>query len=143
MDLRQTCLAVVERLQHGEERQCARVEIRGDAVTRADRAKLEQVVANLVRNAIEAAGPDGAVDIDIAEHDGLVDVVVRDSGPGLAPEARRHLFEPFFTTKPSGTGLGLAVCQAIARTHEGEIRVADDNGSGAAFTLRLPLRAVS
>ena len=65
-------------------------------------------------------------------------VTVRDSGPGLDAEARERLFEPFFTNKPRGTGLGLAVSQAIARAHSGEI-VADPPGQGGAcFVLCLP-----
>ena len=65
-------------------------------------------------------------------------MAVRDSGPGLDAEARERLFEPFFTNKPRGTGLGLAVSQAIAHAHGGEI-VADPSGpGGACFVLCLP-----
>jgi signal transduction histidine kinase len=65
-------------------------------------------------------------------------VTVRDSGSGLDAEARERLFEPFFTNKPRGTGLGLAVSQAIARAHGGEIVAEPPAQGGACFTLRLP-----
>ncbi len=64
---------------------------------------------------------------------------VADTGPGLAPEALKHLFEPFFTTKAEGTGLGLAIAREIALAHRGELR-ADNRPErgGAVFTLTLP-----
>lgn len=141
--VRQSCADVVGRLLRAEQWRRVRVDIRGDAVTRADRARFEQVITNLVRNAIDAAGPDGAVEIEIQTLGDFIDVVVHDSGPGIDPAVRAHLFEPFFTTKQGGTGLGLAVCQAIARSHHGEIRVGDGAGRGASFTFRLPHRVDS
>lgn len=137
VDLRESCAALVERLVRVEGWQ-TRLSVHGRGTIRGDRAKIEQVVANLVRNAVEAAGPRGSVSVDIAERDGFVEVAVRDSGAGVPPDARARLFEPFYTTKPDGTGLGLAVSQAIARSHRGEITVANVDAGGAVFTLRLP-----
>ncbi|HET6923724.1 MAG TPA: ATP-binding protein, partial [Anaeromyxobacteraceae bacterium] len=74
----------------------------------------------------------------IGAWDGMVEVAVRDSGPGIAPEARARLFEPFFTTKPTGTGLGLTVSRAIARAHGGDIEVRNVESGGALFALRVP-----
>jgi signal transduction histidine kinase len=70
--------------------------------------------------------------------DGGASVAVADSGPGVKPEDRRRLFEPFFTTKASGTGLGLAVSQAIAHAHGGRIEADAGPLGGARFTLHLP-----
>lgn len=106
-------------------------------------ARLRQVVLNLTKNAVEAAGPEGRVGISIgpSEDGRSVVVAVRDSGPGVAPEVRRRLFEPFVTSKPSGTGLGLAVSQGIAQAHGGHIELADVSGGGAVARLVLPIAA--
>ncbi|NOK14637.1 ATP-binding protein, partial [Corallococcus exercitus] len=85
------------------------------------------------------AGEGGRVEVSIAaDADGASRVAVSDSGPGLPPDVRARLFEPFFTTKPSGTGLGLAVSQAIAEAHGGRIDVDAGPLGGARFTLSLP-----
>jgi signal transduction histidine kinase len=94
---------------------------------------------NLVKNAAEAAGQGGTVAMRIdATPDGGASVAVSDSGPGVKPEDRPRLFEPFFSTKSSGTGLGLAVSQAIAEAHGGRIEADTGPLGGARFTLRLP-----
>lgn len=67
-------------------------------------------------------------------------VLVRDNGPGLSPEAKQKVFEPFFTTKTKGTGLGMAICQRIVLAHGGEIDVVERNGSGAEFLIEIPRR---
>jgi signal transduction histidine kinase len=103
-----------------------------------DPSKLRQVVFNLVKNAVQAAGPQGFVDMRVASAGDTVQVAVRDSGPGVSPEVRVRLFEPFFTTKPAGTGLGLAVSRAITLAHGGDIDVVNAEEGGAVFTMRLP-----
>jgi signal transduction histidine kinase len=71
------------------------------------------------------------------------DIVIRvvDNGPGIAPEIKERIFDPFFSTKPpeKGTGVGLALCRALARAHGGSLVVEDTPGGGATFVLRLPL----
>jgi signal transduction histidine kinase len=96
------------------------------------------VLVNLMRNAVEAAGPAGRVAVRVRARGDRVEVDVSDNGPGISSEARAHLFEPFFTTKPSGTGLGLAVSRATALAHGGDIDVRNGDAGGAVFTLRLP-----
>jgi signal transduction histidine kinase len=81
------------------------------------------------------------VEVRIGRREGGVELSVSDSGPGISAVARARLFEPFFTTKPRGTGLGLAVSQAIARAHGGSIDAGAAPGGGACFTLRLPAAA--
>jgi signal transduction histidine kinase len=78
------------------------------------------------------------VDVQLASSGGVATVSVADTGPGIEPRTQDRLFEPFFTTKPHGTGLGLAVSQAIARAHDGTIEASAAPGGGALFTLRLP-----
>lgn len=113
-----------------------RVELSGPGLgLDADAAALEQVVYNLLRNAIQASPTGGTVRV-VVDDRGLA---VEDDGPGLAPDALPHLFEPFFTTKPlgEGTGLGLAVAHGIVREHGGELVATAASGGGARFEVRL------
>ncbi len=93
----------------------------------ADPIQLQQVVLNLVRNAIDAmigraGGPArGRASPPHEAADGEVEITVDDHGTGVAPEATEHLFDPFFTTKASGTGLGLAISRSIVRAHGGRL----------------------
>ena len=73
-------------------------------------------------------------------HRGYLDITVADTGPGIAPEHRKHIFDPYFTTKPKGTGLGLAIVYKIVEAHEGRLMVESTKGQGSRFTLRLPCR---
>ncbi len=104
-----------------------------------DGVKLKIVVTNLVRNAIEAAGPEGRVAVGLersADGKRLL-VVVDDDGGGLPEEVRSRLFRPFTTTKASGTGLGLAIANKFTALHGGEITFKDIPG-GTRFTVSLP-----
>ncbi|MEA2668016.1 MAG: two-component system, NtrC family, sensor kinase [Chloroflexota bacterium] len=116
-----------------------------------DEAQMQQVVANLVLNAIQAMPDGGRVDIALDQaragkpdgHSGQGDYVrlaVSDQGVGIAPENLPHIFEPFFTTKGvgDGTGLGLSVCHGIVEEHGGWIAVDSNAGSGSRFTVFLP-----
>jgi two-component system NtrC family sensor kinase len=133
---------VVSRLQDAAAVRDVTFHLDGAAEAAGNGTKLRQVVLNLVRNAAEAAGPGGSVDVTLRESGEFAEVAVGDSGPGLDTDARHKLFEPFFTTKPAGTGLGLAISQSIARAHRGTIEVATSPRGGALFTLRVP-RATS
>ncbi len=105
-------------------------------------AKLNQVVMNLVMNAIDACPEGGTVTVRTrAEVDGVrLDVV--DTGTGIDPEIRERIFDPFFTTKPVGvgTGLGLSISYGIVQDHGGKIEVESTQGKGSRFTVRLPTR---
>jgi signal transduction histidine kinase len=141
VDLRATAEEVVERLAEAAVLDGVEVVIRGGATVDGHPSKLRQVLSNLIRNAAEAAGRGGAVEVSLEGGAGGGAVIsVRDTGPGLDAGALSRLFEPFFTTKDRGTGLGLAISRAIARAHGGEIEAGNSPQGGAAFTLRLPRR---
>jgi len=105
-----------------------------------DRIQVQQVVVNLIRNAVEAmeserreltvsAAPDG---------DGGVAIRVADTGPGLASEVAERLFQPFLTTKPQGMGIGLSICRSIIEEHGGELHAEPNPGGGTVFAFTLP-----
>lgn len=108
-------------------------------------AQFKQVFMNILRNATEAVGPGGRIDVSTEYLPSRRSVVVEiaDDGPGVPPEARARLFEPFFTTRPGGTGLGLAVSQSIVRSHGGEIVVDGGPGQGAIFRVLIPVSPAS
>jgi two-component system, NtrC family, nitrogen regulation sensor histidine kinase NtrY len=105
----------------------------------ADPDQLEQLLINIVRNAVDATlDTNGRVWIDWTAADGALQLTVEDEGPGLPDTA--NLFVPFFTTKPTGSGIGLALCRQIAEAHGGSLSLANrDEGQGCRAVLRLPL----
>jgi two-component system, NtrC family, sensor kinase len=141
IDLRALCEETVSRLQVSLERPEVRVVIEGLGDVHANRKRLQQLVHNLVRNAFEAVGDAGRIQITIAAHLDGVWLTVADDGSGIAETDRALVFEPFFTTKASGRGLGLAVSRSIARAHGGDLDLLA-SGRGAAFRLTLPARVV-
>jgi signal transduction histidine kinase len=109
---------------------------------RGDRVQIQQVVMNLVMNALEAmadSGPDrNSVTVRTAERpEGFIEVSVSDAGPGVPPEAKAAVFDPFFTTKREGMGLGLSISRSLVITHGGRIWVESD-ASGATFRFVIP-----
>jgi signal transduction histidine kinase len=103
-----------------------------------DAHKIQGVLVNLIKNAVEAGH---AVTVTVGARDGEAIVEVADDGPGLSPEARQHLFEPFFTTKPNGTGLGLPTSRRFVEAHGGVIEAERAALGGALFRVRLPITA--
>jgi PAS domain S-box-containing protein len=119
----------------------------GLAPIEGDRVQLQQVILNLIINAIEAMSgmSEGAREVlistGIAESD-AVRVAVRDSGPGLAPAAAlERLFDAFYTTKPSGLGLGLSICRSIIEAHGGRLWADANVSRGSIFQFTVPARA--
>ncbi len=112
----------------------------------ADRALTEEVLTNLLRNALDALDADGRVRITVRRSDASVELRVDDSGPGIAPGIRDDLFKPFFTTKPEGTGLGLALARKMIQEQHGTLELVDEKErlnqgdplGGASFRIRLP-----
>jgi C4-dicarboxylate-specific signal transduction histidine kinase len=108
-----------------------------------DSVQLQQLVLNLISNAIEAMRVQGGANKKLSittlhGSDGTVQVVVSDTGPGIAADRIEKVFEPFFTTKQSGLGLGLAICRKIATAHGGTLVADDQYTEGASFRLKLP-----
>jgi two-component system NtrC family sensor kinase len=106
----------------------------------ADAGQIRQVLTNLLRNALEAVAdrPERIVRVEVRAARGGVELAVRDTGSGIAEEARARLFEPFFTTKTQGTGIGLAGSQQIAVAHRGTLTCDPGQGGGTCFRLWLP-----
>jgi signal transduction histidine kinase len=107
----------------------------------ADATQLEQVLVNLALNAKDAMRDAGTLTIRASASDGMVSILVRDTGCGMDAATRDRVFEPFFTTKTlgQGTGLGLSTVWGIVQSHGGTIEVASEPGRGAAFTIALPI----
>ena len=109
-----------------------------------DRIQLQQVILNLILNAVEAmSGIDnGAREVRIStgkEASDAVLVTVRDFGPGLDPQSVDSLFKAFYTTKPGGLGMGLAICRSIIQSHGGRLWATANEPRGAVFQFTLPL----
>ena len=106
--------------------------------TAIDRAQMEQVFFNLIKNALEAMHDGGRLDIAVGCDDEDVTVAIKDSGEGIPPERLARLFEPYGTTKSGGTGLGLMISARIVRDHGGSIGAESAPGEGTVFTVRIP-----
>jgi PAS domain S-box-containing protein len=104
-------------------------------------ARINQVVMNLLSNAIDACAPGGNITVRTCPLDGEVQIEVIDDGHGINPAILDRIFDPFFTTKPigKGTGLGLSISFAVVRDHGGTITVESTPGKGSRFTVRLPV----
>jgi nitrogen fixation/metabolism regulation signal transduction histidine kinase len=110
----------------------------------ADAGRLRQLLHNLFKNAIEAGGSDGQVQISVATRCATnnscryIELRLDDNGPGIPEELLGSVFEPYVTTKPKGSGLGLAIVKKIVEEHGGQLSI--DNRDGACVTLKLPVR---
>jgi signal transduction histidine kinase len=104
-----------------------------------DEDQLQQVMMNLVLNAIEAMPGGGSIRASARLDNNCVELVLDDSGPGIPVERRERIFEPFFTTKAQGSGLGLPLVHAILTQHGGSITVNGAPSGGARFIIRLPV----
>ena len=116
-------------------------------VIAADERKVKQVVFNLLSNAVKFTPDGGRVDLSARLRDGDVQIAVRDSGIGIAPEDLPHVFDEFrqvgqATAKAEGTGLGLALAKRFVELHGGSMWVESEPGRGSTFTFTLPHPAV-
>ena len=104
-----------------------------------DPNQINQVLLNLLLNAIQAMGKPGAIHVSLRrDHDSAL-ITVADEGKGILPENLENIFRPFFTTKGHGTGLGLSLARRIVEAHGGTIRVRSEIGKGTQFEVRLPI----
>jgi two-component system, LuxR family, sensor kinase FixL len=106
----------------------------------ADKVQIQQVVLNLMRNALESMSESGTGRLTVeasALEGGWVEVRISDTGPGLPPEVLAHLFQPFVTTKADGMGVGLSICRTIIEAHGGEISAFNRPEGGAVFRFTL------
>jgi len=114
-------------------------------LVKADPVQLQQVISNLVMNAVEAMSHSGhrmrilALRTEVDHSAGTVLVRVVDSGPRVDPEIVKKMFQPFFTTKSTGMGMGLSICQTIVEAHGGRLTAAPNNPEGMEFQIILPL----
>ncbi len=104
-----------------------------------DKIQIQQVLVNLIRNAVEALVDGGVIIITAREEPGMIHFIVSDDGPGMDSMQAEALFEPFVTTKPYGMGLGLTICRTIIEAHQGRIWCEAGAGKGAAFHFTVPL----
>lgn len=148
LEINQTIGEVIE-LTHGEAAKngvLVQTELAaGLPLIHGDRVQLQQVILNLIINAIEAMSrvSEGARELLISTRQvdaGGVLVAVQDSGPGLAPASLERLFEPFYTTKPSGLGLGLSICRSIIEGHGGRLWASANVPRGTVFQFTVPPR---
>ena len=116
-----------------------RREVGPPVVADVDPRRIQQVLVNLTKNALQATS-NGAVTVEVEDHGDTVALVVHDTGSGMPPDVLEKLFQPFFTTKPKeqGTGLGLAFAKSVVSAHGGTIDVASELGQGTTFTVVLP-----
>ena len=132
--------ALLERVALLEQRLQVQIDPGPAATLRADPDQLEQMFINLLANAVDASLANGAQPVSLTWRvgEGSLLVSIEDGGLGIANS--ENLFVPFYTTKPTGSGVGLALAQQIARAHGGEVRLQNrENGEGARATIRLPV----
>jgi len=106
-----------------------------------DKVQIQQVVVNLMRNAIEAMELSHRRELTISaamNEDGTVVISIVDTGPGIAPEVAARLFQPFVTTKAQGMGVGLSICRSIVEAHNGKLWAEPNPDGGTVFRFTVP-----
>ena len=109
---------------------------------KVDQNQIKQALLNILLNAIDAMPTGGSLTVEtrIYSSNPILEISIRDTGSGIAPEDLRHIFEPFFSKKAAGTGLGLAITQGIIQEHGGKIKVTSTINEGTTFTIELPIK---
>jgi two-component system NtrC family sensor kinase len=110
-------------------------------LVRADFGQMRQAIVNIALNACEAMVKGGSLAVTVSARDKVVEIVFRDTGPGIPPEHLSRILDPFFTTKEKGTGLGLSVVYGIIDRHNGKLDVKSQVGVGTTVTIQLPVSA--
>ncbi len=115
-----------------------RLGARGDGWVEGDPRRLLEALVNLLANAIEATAPGGEVALEVRPRGDRIDIVVRDTGAGMAPETLQRVGTPYFTTRRAGTGLGVALARSTVAQHGGTLRYESQPGRGTRATITLP-----
>jgi two-component system, sensor histidine kinase FlrB len=110
-----------------------------DQILRGSQDALVSVLLNLAENALQVCAQDCVIELSLRQQDEYLIIAVRDNGPGMSRDIQAHIFEPFYSQRNGGTGLGLAVAQAIAQAHHGDLLCKSELGQGSTFYLCLPL----
>jgi signal transduction histidine kinase len=145
VDVNEVCRSAVQLIKRDAALRRTKVELDLDeypAAVLGDSVQLQQVVLNLVLNALDAmmtTEGDREVKVGTRVASEEVEICVTDTGDGLPADVQSHLFESFFSTKPKGLGLGLVIVRSIVERHEGRIRAENGSGGGAVFRIFLPL----
>ncbi len=146
LDIKEAVLEVIAMTQSELQRKSVKLQTRlssGLPFVRGNRVQLQQVILNLIVNAIEAMSEagEGSRELTVSSEGDANEVLVevRDTGPGLDPASLDLLFRSFYTTKPDGMGMGLAISRSIAEAHGGRLSAAPNKPRGAVFRLTLPL----
>ena len=111
-------------------------------LVKADPEQLQQVLVNLLTNAVQAMDGNGQIDVTATLDEQFTIITIQDNGPGIAEDVRDEIFEPLFTTKAKGTGLGLAICRQLIERHGGTLDLVESATGGAAFGIRLPQQSL-
>jgi signal transduction histidine kinase len=134
---------LLSRLAASRETDLASETTSGELLVNCDETQLQQVLINLILNAMDAMSAVTAADRKIAitttRVENFADVIVSDRGPGISADLVKMVFEPFFSTKPEGMGMGLSIVRTIVEAHGGQIWIKGKPGNGAVFHIRLPL----
>ena len=148
VDLNEICRQAVHLLKRDASLRRTRLELSLEShltPIAGDPIQLQQVVLNLALNALDSASDsvgEAAVTVSTTRRDGEIEIAVRDTGPGLAPDVEGHLFESFFSTKEQGLGMGLSIVRSIVERHHGRVRAENDmtpgGAGGAVFRVLLP-----
>ncbi len=115
-----------------------RLYAQGEAAVEADPRRIKEALLNLVANAIEATPPGGEVDVEVRPGGDQAEIVIRDTGRGMAAETLRRLGTPFFTTRDEGTGLGVVLARSVIVQHGGSLRYESEPGRGTRVRVELP-----
>ena len=136
-------VGLLSRLAASRETDLASETTSGELLVNCDETQLQQVIINLVLNAMDAMSAVPAANRKIAitttRVETFADVIVSDTGPGVSADLVKMVFEPFFSTKPEGMGMGLSIVRTIVEAHGGQIWAKGKTWNGAVFQVRLPL----
>jgi signal transduction histidine kinase len=139
----QEVIGFITAVAHGRDIELKCTSTSSDLRVKGDPVQLQQVVLNLIINAMDAiSAADGGrreVSVTTSLSGAFAEIRIGDTGPGIAVDDLKNVFNPFFTTKPQGMGMGLAIVRTIVEAHHGQVSAENRLSGGALFTIRLPI----